>query len=85
MPTLMWLDGSVDGGDTPHAEALGAPWARELENDWKGGIPHGSSCGAFLVHDGVGDRAGGYTWQLQAVSATRPYSLPVNGPPFTMP
>jgi hypothetical protein len=29
--------------------------------------------------------AGSYTWQLQAVSATRPYSPPVNGPPFTMP
>jgi photosystem II stability/assembly factor-like uncharacterized protein len=29
--------------------------------------------------------AGSYSWQLQAVSATRHYSPPVNGPPFTMP
>jgi hypothetical protein len=57
-------------------------------------ITGGASCASgCLSHPGapswytMGSQigAGSYTWQLQAVSATRPYSLPVNGPPFTMP
>jgi hypothetical protein len=57
-------------------------------------ITGGASCaGGCLYHPvapswytmGSPIGTGSYTWQLQAVSATRPYSLPVTGPPFTMP
>ena len=58
-------------------------WITGGANCVSGCLYHPAAPSWYTMGSQIG--AGSYTWQLQAVSATRPYSLPVNGPPFTMP